>query len=271
MKLLLFCFLVYFYFLLLSCFSIAVFGINAVPISSSVPTEDFGEAVKNYLEKMKKVLPCGQPSMAPFTKSFVPISSRTSDIELELNITNLYVSGANTFEIVASVYDNETQEYYLHLNSPHSQVLGSYSLYSKVNVGGIPVVLTGKGFINLTAQGTRVVITFVFGKNSQNGNLKMENLAFSDIAIGQFDSRITGFMGDENYSNFLNNVFEKAVGLSQSDLFQQLLTTRSEAAMKAFNQVVSQFQNVNEVTEALVKSTGILDAVFPGQPHCTLN
>ncbi|KAL5284413.1 hypothetical protein ACFFRR_006607 [Megaselia abdita] len=261
--------------LLFSCFLvIAVSGIHAVPTSSSVPTEDFGEAMKNYFEKVKQAMPCGlagQPSMAPFTKSFVPISLSTSDIELELNITNLYVSGTNTFEIVASVYNNETQEYYLHLNSPQYQVLGSYSLHSKVNVGGIPVVLTGKGFIDLTAQDTRVVITFVFGKNTQNGNLKMENLAFSDIATGQFDSRITGFMGDENYSSFLNNVFESAVPLAQTELLQQLLAPYAESTMNSLNPVFSLFQNVDEVTEALIKFTGPMDAGFLGQPYCTKN
>lgn len=188
---------------------------------------------------------------------------------LELNITNLYVSGTNTFEIIASVYNNETNEYYLHLNSPKSQVLGTYSLYSKVNVGGFPIVFTGQGFVDLTAEDSRTVISFVFGKNIQNGNLKMENLTFSDIATGHFVSRITGFMDNEIYSDFLNSVFESVVPLTQTGLIQQIIAPIAEKTMNSLNPILGLFQSVDELTDQLVKFTGPMDTGFLGQPVCT--
>lgn len=181
------------------------------------------------------------------------------------------MSGTNTFEIVASVYNNETQEYYLQMNVPQSQVLGSYSLHSQIKIGGVPVVIAGNGFIDLTSEDTRVVISFVFGKNPQNGNLKMENLTFSDIATGHFDSRITGFMGNENYSNFLNSVFESLVPLAQTELIGKLLVPYQESTMNSLNPLLSLFKNVDELTEELVKFTGPMNAGFLGQPLCTKN
>lgn len=183
----------------------------------------------------------------------------------------MYISGTNTFEIIASVYNNDTQEYYLHLISPRSQVLGSYSLYSKVNVGGIPIVLTGEGFIDLIAEDSRSMISFDFGESIENGNLKMENLTFSDIVTGRFESRITGFMGDERYSDFLNSVFESLVPLSQTEVMQQILAPYVELITNSLNPVLGLFQNVEELTEQLVRFTGPLDDGFLGQPLCTLN
>lgn len=188
---------------------------------------------------------------------------------LDLNITNLYISGTNTFEIIASVYNSDTQEYYLHLNSPKSQVLGSYSLYSKVNVGGFPISFTGQGYVDLTAEDSRTVIKFVFGKNIENGNLKMENLTFSDIATGNFDSRITGFMDNEIYSDFLNSVLESVTPLAQTELIQQLIAPYAEETMNSLNPLLGLFQSVDELTEQLVKFTGPMDTGFLGEPLCT--
>lgn len=71
--------------LIVSCFlTIAVSNIWAASINTPVPTEDFGEAMKSYFEKVKQAMPCGiagQPPMTPFTRQFVPISLKTEDIE----------------------------------------------------------------------------------------------------------------------------------------------------------------------------------------------
>lgn len=71
-------------FIVLSFLAITVSGISAVPISTPVPTVDFGEAMKNYFEKVKQAMPCGiagQPPSAPFTKAFLPISIQNENIE----------------------------------------------------------------------------------------------------------------------------------------------------------------------------------------------
>lgn len=71
--------------LIFSCIlAIFAFGVNGVPTSTSVPTEDFGEAMRNYFEKVKRAMPCGiagQAPMTPFIQDFVPIAIHNDDLE----------------------------------------------------------------------------------------------------------------------------------------------------------------------------------------------
>lgn len=133
--------------------------------------------------------------------------------------------------------------------------------------GGIPILMTGNGFIDMSTEDTRGVMTFVFG-NSANGALEIQGLTFSDMATGVFNSRITGFMGNENYSNFLNGVFESFVPLAQTELLQKFLVPYQQLLMNALNPLVSQFQSVDQLTAALVKYTGSFNTGFNGEMMC---
>lgn len=184
-----------------------------------------------------------------------------------MNITNLYISGLNTFQVVGSDYDSSTQTYTLYIDTPTTQLLGQYSMVNEVIVAGVPINMTGDGFLDMESVDGRVVISFNFGTGA-DGNLFMENLIFKNMSCGEFHSRNTGFMENINYTTFLNSVFESGMNLLNSELSETIMAPYADMLMNTFNPLLKQFQTVEQLTSALVIGTGNSTVGEFGLPLC---
>lgn len=184
-----------------------------------------------------------------------------------MNITNLYISGLNTFQVVGSNYDAASQTYTLYMDTPTTQLLGEYSMTTNLTVAGVPIQMFGNGFLDIESVDGRVVITCQFGANSK-GQLTMTSLKFHDMSCGQFNVRNTGFMNNDNFSNFLNSVTEDGMGLLNAQMAEVVMTPYADMLMDTFNPLLKYFTTVDQLTKALIAGTGNSTEGLFGLPLC---
>ncbi|KAL5284984.1 hypothetical protein ACFFRR_006983 [Megaselia abdita] len=186
-----------------------------------------------------------------------------------MNITNLYISGLNTYQVVVSDYDAATQTYTFLSDTPRVQLLGQYTLESTVVVGGLPIKMTGDGFLDMTMIDGRSIMSFNFGSDS-NGKLTMESFTFKNMTCGEFQSRNTGFMNNVNFSTFLNSVLENGMALvsSENELVDFMTSMYSKMMLETFNPMLKMFTSVDQLTTALIAATGNATTGVVGLPLC---
>lgn len=186
-----------------------------------------------------------------------------------MNITNLYISGLNTYQVVESNYDVATKTYTFLCDTPTTQILGQYTLNNTVMVAGVPIHMVGDGFLDMEIIDGRSVMSFNFGTDS-TGSLTMENFTYKDMTCGEFHSRNTGFMNNVNFSNYLNSVLESSMILVSSENALVGFATKAYAKMmmETFNPMLKQFQTVDQLTNALIAATGNSTVGVVGLPLC---
>ncbi|KAL5284422.1 hypothetical protein ACFFRR_006614 [Megaselia abdita] len=251
------------------CFILAIIfaSTNGIPTTSQ---EGLGQAMRTFLDAIKRGMECpmgATPILAPFTMDSLKLEKVYPGLDFHMNITNLYIGGLNTFQIVGSDYDSTTQSYTLYIDTPTAQVLGEYKLDATVTAAGVPLHLTGDGFLDMESVDGRIILAMNFVTNS-NGHLTMSNLKFKDMSCGQFNARNTGFMENINFSNYLNSNMESGITLLNAQLVDVVMTPYADMLMDIFNPILKQFSSVDQFTSALIAVSGNSTVGVFGLPLC---
>lgn len=171
---------------------------NANPLNLDTTTVDYGQAMNNFLQAWKNMLPCGYaadniPVMAPLINDFTAFNYSLGDTTLMGNASNIRISGLNNFQILSGSFNSTTQHATFDVLFPEIQVTGSCELEGTIDLYGILMPTRQATLINERIQQLRFVGDYTFAPSliSSSGlRISKYHLQFylGDVQIDNWDT-----------------------------------------------------------------------------------
>lgn len=164
----------------------------------------------------------------------------------KLKINDFKMSGLNTYEVLASEYNKDSNEYRIDFKTPNSHLEAEYEIDNKLNVTYLGMHLTTKGKLELNIKEARLMVNVTFGQNSE-GNLMIKAM---NLTEPESQSKKKFDYGEE-VDDALSELSEML-----TDIDSEINDAIVEAALPKLNEMIKKFKTVDELTEAVVKFTG---------------
>jgi len=192
---------------------------SASPLALDSTAVNYGEAISQFLQAWKKMLPCGYapddiPVMAPLTNDFSSFQYSKGETNFVGNTSNIRISGLDNFELIAGTFDTKSQKATFDILFPEIQILGSFAIEGVMSLLGIAFPVREVSLINERFQQLRFVGEYTFAQSLTNpkglrisefhlqfylGDVKIDNwdtlwnIAVNDYA-NLWSSQITNLM-----------------------------------------------------------------------------
>ncbi|KAM8703435.1 hypothetical protein ACLKA7_008110 [Drosophila subpalustris] len=153
--------------------ALLVAAASASPVAQDSTAMNYGDAITQFLQAWKKMLPCGYapydiPVMAPLTNDFSSFQYSKGETNLVGNTSNILISGLNNFEIIGGAFDTSSQKASFDVLFPEIQILGSFAIEGVMSMLGIAFPVREVSLVNERFQQLRFVGEYTFGQSLTN-------------------------------------------------------------------------------------------------------
>ncbi|KAL7726999.1 hypothetical protein ACLKA6_010042 [Drosophila palustris] len=153
--------------------ALLVAAASASPVALDSTGINYGDAITQFLQAWKKMLPCGYapdniPVMAPLTNDFSPFQYSMGETNLVGNTSNFRISGLDNFEIIGGAFDTSSQKASFDVLFPEIQILGTSAIEGVMSMLGITFPLREVCLINERFQQLRFVGEYTFAQSLTN-------------------------------------------------------------------------------------------------------
>ncbi|KAL5284158.1 hypothetical protein ACFFRR_006441 [Megaselia abdita] len=212
------------------CVLALVLAINASPVS-----RDFGVAVKHFYNKLKDQMPCGikgSKSLAPFVWDGAGVDEDPFEFQLEgyeffFDLNKVKVENLDTFNIVDSVYNKDTNQYKMKFILPQLALFANYTFNHKLDTKYLTGSFHHNGSVTLDlTDKSQYELSFYFNHNKTSGDLIVEkfNLTDSNSTELKFD-----FGDNEEIAGEVKDFFkkmEKEFGVGFDDVYDDYMSSK---------------------------------------------
>lgn len=176
----------------------------------------------------------------------------------KLKIKDFKVIGLNSYEVLASEYNKDTNEYKIDFKTPESQIDAEYEIDNKLNFTYVGMQLSTKGRLELNVKQARIIANATFGHDSE-GNLMIKSMNVTEPE-SQTNKKF-------NYGEEVDEALDELSEMF-TDIDSEISGAIVEAALPKLNEMLKKFKSVDELTETVIKMTGDKDSgIFgKGQP-----
>ncbi|KAH8310991.1 hypothetical protein KR044_003787, partial [Drosophila immigrans] len=171
---------------------------SASPLALDSTAVNYGDAITQFLQAWKQILPCGYapdsiPVMSPLTNDFDPFNFTKGETSFIGNTSNIRISGLDNFIILSGSFDANTQKAKFDVLFPEIQILGSYAIEGVMSMLGFVFPVREDSLINERFQQLRFVGEYTFGQSLINpGGLRISDyhLQFylADVKMDNWDT-----------------------------------------------------------------------------------
>ncbi|KAH8358564.1 hypothetical protein KR093_000892, partial [Drosophila rubida] len=219
---------------------------SASPMALDSTAVNYGDAITQFLQAWKQMLPCGYaadniPVMSPLTNDFSTFNFTKGETSFVGNTSNIRISGLDNFIILSGSFDASTQKAKFDVLFPEIQILGSYAIEGIMSMLGFAFPIREDSLINERFQQLRFVGEYTFGQSLSNSNglrISDYHLQFylADTKIDNWDT-LWNIAANDYANTWSSQITNLGVKLIQSDVDHLLAVT----AIPSINDMLSNF------------------------------